>query len=268
MFHWSLPLLLSTLFLVPSASTLGTSSGTGPTIKYTASLGEGVECFSEVNAAREAAGLPNFATASGGNALTAPEGTELQEDSEWKKVCTHLIPTQATEAMAGSSTANPFQDGTYAFKSLTAAKPDCKETVDYWKAAYKNFTGLPPSKTEGETLYKDQDNVSFVALYNPSSDATADCRVVTCTQTITSATDDADDAEDPVGSSYAGGDNTKNGYALICKTMPGAFGTGSSAPFTQEQWDRIVSSLTGSASIAAPSFVALAIVAFGIMTLL
>ncbi|CDJ67858.1 SAG family member [Eimeria necatrix] len=162
--------------------------------------------------------------------------------------------------MGEPSAASPFQDGTYAFKSLTAAKPDCKETVDYWKAAYKNFTGLPPPKTESETLYKDQDNVSFVALYNPSYSATADCRVVTCTQTTTPATDDE--------ANYAAGGNTKNGYALICKTMPAAFESDGSALFTQEQWDRIVSSLTGSASIAVPSFVALAIVAFGVTTLL
>ncbi|CDJ62581.1 SAG family member [Eimeria necatrix] len=262
MLHWSLPSLLSTLFLVLSGSTEGSPPAAGPTIKYTASLGGDVECLSEVNAAREAAGLPSFTTASDGNELTAPGGTDLEEGSEWKKVCTHLIPTEATEAIAGSTTANPFQDGTYAFKSLTAAKPDCKETVDYWKAAYKNFTGLPPSKAEDENLYKNQDNVSFVALYNPSTGATADCRVVTCTQTTTTSTDDETE------SSYAAGNTAKSGYALICKTMPAAFGTGSSAPFTQEQWDGIVSSLTGSASIAVPSFVALAIVTFGITTLL
>ncbi|CDJ40610.1 SAG family member [Eimeria tenella] len=262
MFHWGLPLLLSSLFFVLSTSTLGSSPATGPTIKYTASLGEDVECLSEVNAEREAAGLTNFTTASDGTKLTAPDASELQDNSEWKKVCTHLIPTQETAAMAEPSAASPFQDGTYAFKSLTAAKPNCKETVDSWKAAFKNFTGLPPSKTEDENLYKNQDNVSFVALFNPSSRATADCRVVTCTQTTTSATDDA------VGSTYSGSGTTKNGYALICKTMPPAFGTGSSAPFTQEQWERIVLSLTGTASIAAPSFVALAIVLSGITTLL
>ncbi|CDJ66648.1 SAG family member, partial [Eimeria necatrix] len=188
MLHWSLPLLLSIWLLVQSASTLSASPGTGTTIKYTASLGQNVECLSEVNAAREAAGLPNFTTASDDNKLNDPKGTELDDTNEWTKVCKHLIPTEATEAMAGSSPANPFQDGTYAFKSLDDTEPNCKETIDYWKAAYKNFTGLPPSKTEGETLYKNQDNVSFVALYNPSSNATADCRVVTCTQTTTTTT--------------------------------------------------------------------------------
>ncbi|CDJ68013.1 SAG family member, partial [Eimeria necatrix] len=68
-------------------------------------------------------------------------------------------------------------------------------------------------------------------------------------------------------STYADDGTTKNGYALICKTMPAVFGSNGSALFTQEQWDRIISSLTGSASIAAPSFVALAIVTFGIAIL-
>ncbi|CDJ67324.1 SAG family member [Eimeria necatrix] len=265
MFHWSVPLLLSTLFLVLRASTLGASAGSGSNIKYTASLGESVECLSEVNAAREAAGLPNFTAASDNNKLNDPTGISLDETNEWTKVCTHLIPTEAPEAMAAPSALKPFEDGTYAFKSLTAAQPNCKETVDYWKAAYKNFTGLPPSKTDGETLYNNQDNVSFVALYNPSSNATADCRVVTCTQTTTSTTGGT---EGGMLSTYADDGTTKNGYALICKTMPAVFGSSGSALFTQEQWDRIISSLTGSASTAVPSFVALAIVTFGIATLL
>ncbi|CDJ62349.1 SAG family member [Eimeria necatrix] len=262
MFHWSLQSLLSTLSLVLSLSTLGSSEGGGQTIKYTASLGDTVKCLSEVNAAREAAGLPNFAEAPTDNKLKdPPQGTALEEESEWKKLCTHLIPTEGTEEAASSRSTNPFEEGTYAFKSLADAEPNCKETVDYWKAAYKNFTGLPPSKTKDENLYSNQDNVSFVALYNPSSSATADCRVVTCTQTTTTTTGGG------MESAHVEGETSKNGYALICKTMPAAFGDGSSAPFTQEQWDRIISSLTGSASIAVPSFIALAIVTFGITTL-
>lgn len=134
--------------------------------------------------------------------------------------------SEETEGAAKSSSANPFEDGTYGFKRLADAEPNCKEAVDYWNAAFKNFTGLPPSKTEGTDLYKKQDNVSFVALYNPSSNATADCRVVTCTQTTTSGSLPA--------TATSGGESgtTKNGYALICKTMPTAFANDTSAPFT------------------------------------
>ncbi|CDJ62353.1 SAG family member [Eimeria necatrix] len=258
MLHWSLPPLLSSLLMVLTASNLGGSQTSAPTIKYTATLDENAVCLSEVNAAREAAGLANFKEAPQENKLTDPQ-TELEE--EWKKVCTHLIPTEETGGATKSSSTNPFKDGTYAFKPLDDAEPNCKETVDYWKAAFKNFTGLPPSKTEGTDLYKKQDNVSFVALYNPSSNATADCRVVTCTQTTTSGSLPA------TATSGGEGGTTKNGYALICKTMPTAFANDTSAPFTQEQWDRIKSSLTGSASIAAPSLAALFIVALGITSI-
>ncbi|CDJ62583.1 SAG family member [Eimeria necatrix] len=261
MFHWSPASLLSTVFLVLSATTLGSSEGDGTTIKYKATIGQSPVCLSEVNTARQAVGLPNFAEATDDKKLDDPKGAELQDGNDWKKVCEYLIPTQEAAPVTEVSATKPFEDGTYAFKSLADKEPNCKETVDSWTAAYKNFTGLPPSKTEGDTLYSNQNNVSFVALYNPSSSATADCRVVTCTQTTTSTTGNG------MLSANAEGETTKNGYALICKTMPTAFGDGSSAPFTQEQWDRIVSSLTGSASIAVPSFIALGIVTFGITTL-
>ncbi|CDJ62587.1 SAG family member [Eimeria necatrix] len=259
MLQWNLPLFLRISLLMLSSTTLGNSQETEETVTYTASLGESVECLAEANAAREAAGLANFKDAEEQDKLSNPEPPELADGSQWKKLCEHLIPQ--TETGAQSRSTNPFEAGTYAFKSLTAAKPDCKETVDYWKAAYKNFTGLPPSKNDAETLYDDQDNVSFVALYNPSSNATADCRVVTCTQTNTSTAG-------PVGATTDEGSETaKRGYALLCKTMPAAFASDTSAPFTQEQWDKIISSLTGSASIEAPSLIALAIVTFGITTL-
>ncbi|CDJ66267.1 SAG family member [Eimeria necatrix] len=261
MFHCYPASLLSTLFLVLSASTLGRSEGNGQTIKYKASIGQSPVCLSEVNTARQAVGLPNFAEATNDAKLNDPQGAELQDDNDWKKVCEYLIPTQETTPVTEAIATKPFEDGTYAFKALDDTEPNCKETVDYWKAAYKNFPGLPPSKTGNETLYKNQDNVSFVALYNPLSNATADCRVVTCTQTTTST------AGTDMRSPETTPETTKNGYALICKTMPAAFGDGNSAPFTQEQWDRIISSLTGSALIAAPSFVALASVTFGIATL-
>ncbi|CDJ62585.1 SAG family member [Eimeria necatrix] len=261
MLQRNLPPLLRISFLMLSATTLGNSQETEETVTYTASLGKSVVCFSEVNAAREAAGLDDFKQASGDAELSGPAAEEGELDEKWKKLCEHLIPQ--SEAAAKTSSANPLEAGTYAFKSLTAEQPNCKEAVDYWKAAYKNFTGLPPSKNDAGTLYDNQDNISFVALYNPSSNATADCRVATCTQTNTSTTGPGP----AIAETDGGSDTTKKGYALLCKTKPTAFASDTSAPFTQEQWDKIMSSLTGSGSIAAPSLIALAIVTFGIMTL-
>ncbi|CDJ62347.1 SAG family member [Eimeria necatrix] len=260
MLQRNLPPLLRISFLMLGATTLGSSQETEETVTYTASLGSGVECLSEINAAREAAGLDHFMQASGDTELSDPAAEEEELGEQWKKLCEYLIPQTGTAAQ--TRTANPFEKGTYAFKSLTAGQPNCKESVDSWKAAYKSFTGLPPSKKEAGTLYDNQDNVSFVALYNPSTNATADCRVVTCTQTNTTTTR----PEALMATAEGGTDTAKNGYALLCKTMPTAFPSETSAPFTQEQWDKIMSSLTGSGSITAPSLAALAIVTFGIMT--
>nr|ABR92920.1 surface antigen 7 [Eimeria tenella] len=238
--------ICSASLLVLSASLLKISQAGQQAPTYTASLGKSNKCLSELNAAREAPGLPNFTEATDGKKLSDPE-QQLQEGSEWMKVCKHLVPTEQKDPVAAAGATNPFQDGTYAFKSLTAAEPNCKETVDHWKAAFENFTGLRPSKTEGANLYKNQDNVSFVALYNPSSDATADCKVVTCTKATASEAALQSDSDQ----------SSENGYALICKTMPSAFPDDKSPPFTQDQWNKIVSSLTGSASTVIPGFCAL-----------
>ncbi|CDJ67912.1 SAG family member, partial [Eimeria necatrix] len=248
-------LRLSFIFLSAALLLLfdNTSAGAGQnTVTYTAKLGDTVQCLSEVNAAREAAGLANFIQATVDEKKISDPGENELTENKWRDLCEHLIP-MPSETFSVQAVADPFKDGTYAFKSLTAEQPNCAETVDYWKAAYKNFTGLPPPKGEAGTLYDNQDNVSFVALYNPSSNATADCRVVTCTQTTSSA-----DPSSRVSSDGNDG-NTKLGYAMLCKTTPTAFENDSTAPFTQEQWDKIKSSLTGHASIAAPSLAALAI---------
>ncbi|CDJ40605.1 SAG family member, partial [Eimeria tenella] len=250
-----IPLLFGASFLVLSASSMDGSQGSPPTINYTATLGKSVKCLSEVSAVREAAGLGNFKQASDVDKISDPKQGNLDDGSQWKNICEYLIPD--TQPVAASNPENPFKEGTYAFMSLTAAEPNCKDTVDHWKAAFKNFTGLPPSESQAGNLYNNQDNVSFVALYNPSSDATADCRVVTCTKTTTENEETQSVSEQ----------SPEYGYALICKTMPSAFPDGNSAPFTQDQWDKISSSLTGSASTATPGLGAFLIVAVSMTAL-
>lgn len=58
--------------------------------------GKSNKCLSELNAAREAAGLPNFTEATDGKKLSDPE-QQLQEGSEWMKVCKHLVPVSGAE---------------------------------------------------------------------------------------------------------------------------------------------------------------------------
>lgn len=57
--------------------------------------GENAECLSEVNEAREAAGLPKFKDAAGENMLVAPSAA-LQE-GPWEDLCTYLIPVSCSQ---------------------------------------------------------------------------------------------------------------------------------------------------------------------------
>lgn len=57
--------------------------------------GKNAECLSEVNEAREAAGLPKFKDAAGSNALIAPTGA--LEEGPWKDLCVYLIPVSCSQ---------------------------------------------------------------------------------------------------------------------------------------------------------------------------
>ncbi|CDJ33882.1 SAG family member [Eimeria mitis] len=290
---------------------------------YSVNIGETAVCLGEINDAREAAGLAHFIAANDGELAwpATSRGDSEQTSDAWDPVCNALIAKDSGEkAKKGTGTSefksgtyafmalstdkvdcaaavdhwkdaldnftslppskaegdslydkpenkdseegNPkgagtseFKSGTYAFMALTTGQADCAAAVDHWKAAVSNFASLPPSKTEGEELYDKPENVSFVAMYNPSDSAAADCRVVTCTQTPA-----------PEGKSLKLRSSTeaKNGYALLCMTTPDLMTADSPAPFSEDQWSKIKASLTGSASVAAPSLIAFAIAALGL----
>lgn len=97
-----------------------------------------------------------------------------------------------------------FVSGTYAFYLADSDTIDCDPVLKKWKNAYKNFEGMPPTYSQGAPVYKSDDNVSLIAMYNPSPNATADCRVVTCTKTVDSPS------------------SVDKGYALMCLTAPDA----------------------------------------------
>ncbi|CDJ33879.1 SAG family member [Eimeria mitis] len=214
----------------------------GQSSTYTVDLGEPNVCLDEINAAREGAGLAHF--------LVAEKGLETwpktdaksvsQQAKPWDPVCDALIKKEEEITVQQGAEGNEFPSGTYAFMALDTAEADCAAAVSHWKDAASNFTSLPPPKTEGEELYEKQHNVSFIAMYNPSEKATADCRVVTCTQATT-----------PVVFSSRSGAGEKKGYALLCMTTPDAL-EDEEAPFTEEQWKKIKASITGSASAVAP----------------
>ncbi|CDJ45673.1 SAG family member [Eimeria brunetti] len=243
---------LASALLTASAKTSGTagSSGTPP---YTVTLGEEPVCLSDINDARAAAGLEHFATPSDGDGKGMwPQITNTEaNDKSWYPVCEALIKADGKEQRSESDAVNSFKTGTYAYMALPTADADCATAVEHWKAAFSNFTTTPPSKTQGSELYSKQQNISFVAMYNPTTSATADCRVVTCAKAATSRSQT----------------ESKTGHALLCTTTPDAFTDGTTPPFTEDQWSKITASLTGSSSVVAPSLLVFAAAAFGLAAL-
>ncbi|CDJ34724.1 SAG family member [Eimeria mitis] len=223
---------------------------------YTVNLGGTAVCLAEINEAREAAGLAHFKVATEEEHMLPKAKTEEQHNTAWNPVCEALIKEDEEQAEKSTS-ANGFKSGTYAYMALQSATPDCAAAVSHWKDAVNNFTTIPPAKDEHTKLYEKQQNISFVAMYNPSNDAAADCRVVTCTQTA---------APDPPTDELRNAGEGKTGYALLCMTTPEAL-KADAAPFDEEQWKKIKASITGSASAVAPSLLAVGIAAVGLLAL-
>ncbi|CDJ27941.1 SAG family member [Eimeria mitis] len=228
------------------------------TSTYTVNLGETAVCLDEINDAREAAGLARFVTGNTEDLAwpkTGSEGTK-QQTNAWDPVCKALIEDDSQEPEE-SPASSEFKSGTYAFMALESETPDCAAAVSHWKDAASNFTTIPPAKTEETDLYDKQQNVSFIAMYNPSNGAAADCRVVTCTLPPNSG---------PVAFNIRKAAEEKKGYALLCMTTPDAL-KDEKVPFTDDQWNKIKASITGSASAVAPSLLAVAIAALGLVAL-
>ncbi|CDJ45663.1 SAG family member [Eimeria brunetti] len=156
-----------------------------------------------------------------------------------------------------------FVSGTYAFKVVEDGKANCTEVVDGWKGAYTNFNGIPRAKAEKEELYTIPENVSFVAMYSPSADATASCRVVTCIKTVSQG-GSMRSAKVGIRTNDAG--NTTTGSALMCLTTPDILCTKTdTAPFTEDQWAQIVTAFEGSASTALPTLLGLVAAVLGVV---
>lgn len=137
---------------------------------------------------------------------------------------TEVVP--AFRSVAARAPHPKLPDGNFAFTVLKDANPDCKGSVDKWKNAFSNFNQLPPVFVSNDEpgLYANVMNYSFVAVYNPGANPTADCRVVTCTQTKTVGTKEVPQENQTTK-------ELKKGYGLICLTTPKALVDGK-APFT------------------------------------
>lgn len=104
-----------------------------------------------------------------------------------------------------------FLPGTFAFAALTGDTPDCSATIQQWKEAFKNFSGVPP--TYPNPLYDKRENISFIALYNPgtsTSPPAAYCRVVTCKAKPAGVPEASEPPTSP----------KKTGSAIVCGTTP------------------------------------------------
>lgn len=151
------------------------------------------KCLSDINDARQAAGLSDLIQATTANTLPLDVACPFSCCFQKNSVTT-----------IDNSVKAQFVSGTYAFYLADSDTIDCDPVLKKWKNAYKNFEGMPPTYSEGAPVYKSDDNVSLIAMYNPSPNATADCRVVTCTKTVDSPS------------------SVDKGYALMCLTAPDA----------------------------------------------
>ncbi|CDJ45669.1 SAG family member [Eimeria brunetti] len=208
---------------------------------YEVELGSEGECLTQIDAAREAAGLAKFATPSEEN-KKLPLATT---NAAWAPLCKDLINASSPKSVREIQ---DFEEGTYAFEVLKSAKVDCDAAVDLWKGAYKNFSGLPPAgNKDTANIYKDKVNVSLVALFNPKSGATADCRVATCTEIPGAEERSIVNAEE----------QHRKAFIFVCMTTPDVLKS-DEPPFTQDEWDKISSAITGSAAVAFPGFILVA----------
>ncbi|CDJ40591.1 SAG family member, partial [Eimeria tenella] len=217
-------------------------------VSYTVSLGRDGLCLGEVNAARLAAGLAEFTQPGPDN--TAARLPAADPVDPWKPLCEGLIRMPEDNTSAKSTEYQTSLGGTtYARMPVVSTDPDCTATVNHWKAAFKNFSGLPPSREKNADLYGDPDNVSFVALYNPSPNAYADCRVVTCNELENKPYIDL--SSHTMKSNFLPTGNSA--HALICLITPDVLQAGEGDPFTQKQWDQIKASLGNSSRATLPS---------------
>ncbi|CDJ51389.1 SAG family member [Eimeria brunetti] len=250
----------------------------------TANKAVGVDCSAAMNAARNRVGFTELTLGKATGELLPLDSTVGDAGTGTKyvdEVCKALKAEESGTPAAKSTGLN----GTYAHVVQEGANADCEAAVDYWKAALKNFTGLPPTYTTETDLYKNSQNVSFISLFNPKENPKVDCAYFTCPakQAVTDPSTDEGEEEGEedgtgpdgagpsrekgthiVGRSVGGEDATtteKEVKALVCITTPSAL-TNDTAPYTQSQWDQITTGLNGSAA-AVPTFLGLVAAAVG-----
>ncbi|CDJ66133.1 SAG family member [Eimeria necatrix] len=181
-----------------------------------------LSCLTEMNEARTAAGLPAFGEASDAAVF----------------FCSFFYSVKET----GETPEAKKLEGTFAYY---AGKKDCKAAVQHWKDSFSLFNNEIPPKYKGlnDPEVYDSRAVSFVALYNPKANPIASCAFVTCTTADTySAGRTSTSHSSPTLRRLQ--DENQNATAVICLTNPVAL-TAEEAPFTEDEWQKIVHSIVG-----------------------
>lgn len=202
-------------------------------------------CLTNLNDARKEVGLTAF---------NAPGAPKLKEEAGSKsdptlvEVCKFLQKNHAAPgALKGTAAYNVQADG------------NCATAVAEWKKGISSFkdytTSAPPAFAKGDNTDAEQiggapfntaEAVNFAALYSPKS-TDAECAFVTCPQLSAGSIAEV--------------------KALVCLTYPAAL-EDKQAPWSKDQWDKIMAVLSpskpSSASAAVPTLLALAAAAVGV----
>ncbi|KAL8274128.1 hypothetical protein Esti_001970 [Eimeria stiedai] len=234
--------LLRLLLVAAPSLVLDSPFAAGLTV-YRVKLADANTCLSDVNAARQDAGL---------KALTAVTNKFPGEE---------LAGTILKEACEAVLFGQPFiyekvgttPEETYAFYKLNGEnEPQCSAAVKQWQSGFSYFSESPPVTTQAEYSDIGGDALSFATIYNPDETAVGQCKVAVCIEGDTGTGDDIQKV-------------TKEGSALLCLTSPNVFEK--KPMFTQGQWDKIAMVVSSSASVAVPSVLAFAAVSAGIFSL-
>ncbi|CDJ51397.1 SAG family member [Eimeria brunetti] len=246
-----------------------------------ANNGVRVDCSKAMNAARDLVGISGL-TVEQRIPIKSDSSTSLDVDETYvESVCGALKAEQ--DGLPAARLAKV--DGTYAYAVQDGANADCEAAVEHWKAAISNFSGLPPTYSEGEDPYKDSQNISFIALFNPKESPKVDCAYFTCPAEEAPQVPDAPEEEEEEGEIDGGagpppnpelGGGARQGRnaastekevkALLCVTTPNALTTGS-PPYTQSQWDQITTGLNKNAVTEVPKFLGFIAAAIGVLLL-
>nr|AIR91964.1 surface antigen SAG D09 [Eimeria tenella] len=190
-----------------------------------------LDCKEAMNKLRKAAGLPAFEDAVG-DTFVLPAYSH--EESRAAPVAETLWKTEICPKVLGGGRSRNVTEavkltGNFAYYPVTDGKKECSDAVEYWKGGLSQFNDtIPPTfqALNDPVVYNDR-AASFVALYNPKTSPVVSCVLLQCPNA-------------GVGGRRLAAGTTD---AVICLTNPAPL-EARSQPFDDEQWKKIVDSLS------------------------